>query len=160
MIIRTPPKLTNRNYVDRYLETELWSWLKELYNALEQTNNTTAITTNVSGGGAYTWQIVTSTVPVNPIQIVANNVYICNGAFLVTFILPLAPAIGDGFKIISNLSRFQINQNGGQQISIGSASSTIGAGNATSNSKGDEIELNYLGANLFRGTSQGTITLN
>ena len=30
MIIRTPPKLTNRNSVVKYVEIDLWSWLKEL----------------------------------------------------------------------------------------------------------------------------------
>ncbi len=30
MIIRTPPKLTNRNSFIKYIEIELWSWLKEL----------------------------------------------------------------------------------------------------------------------------------
>lgn len=30
MIIRTPPKLTNRNSVIKYVEIDLWSWLKEL----------------------------------------------------------------------------------------------------------------------------------
>lgn len=30
MIIRTPPKLTNRSSVVKYVEIDLWSWLKEL----------------------------------------------------------------------------------------------------------------------------------
>ena len=30
MIIRTPPKITNRNSVIKYIEVELWSWLKDL----------------------------------------------------------------------------------------------------------------------------------
>lgn len=30
MIIRTPPKITNRNSVVKYVEIDLWSWLKEL----------------------------------------------------------------------------------------------------------------------------------
>lgn len=30
MIIRTPPKITNRNALVKYVEVELWSWLKEL----------------------------------------------------------------------------------------------------------------------------------
>lgn len=30
MIIRVPPKLTNRNSVVKYVEIDLWSWLKEL----------------------------------------------------------------------------------------------------------------------------------
>lgn len=34
MIIRTPPKLTNRNSVVKYVEIDLWSWLKELSTGL------------------------------------------------------------------------------------------------------------------------------
>lgn len=30
MIIRTPPKITNRNSLVKYVEIDLWSWLKEL----------------------------------------------------------------------------------------------------------------------------------
>jgi len=30
MIIRPPPKLTNRNSVLKYLEIDIWSWLKDL----------------------------------------------------------------------------------------------------------------------------------
>ncbi len=30
MIIRTPPKITNRNSIIKYVEVELWSWLKDL----------------------------------------------------------------------------------------------------------------------------------
>ena len=30
MIIRTPPKLTNRSLVVKYVEVDLWSWLKDL----------------------------------------------------------------------------------------------------------------------------------
>lgn len=30
MIIRTPPKITNRNSLVKYIEIDLWSWLKEL----------------------------------------------------------------------------------------------------------------------------------
>lgn len=34
MIIRPPPKLTNRTTYIEYLEVGLWSWLKELANGL------------------------------------------------------------------------------------------------------------------------------
>ena len=34
MIIRPPPKLTNRTTYIQYLEVSLWSWLKELSNGL------------------------------------------------------------------------------------------------------------------------------
>lgn len=31
MIIRTPPKLTNKNSIITYVEVSLWSWLRDLY---------------------------------------------------------------------------------------------------------------------------------
>lgn len=34
MIIRPPPKLTNRSVMIKYLEVDLWSWLKDLSNGL------------------------------------------------------------------------------------------------------------------------------
>lgn len=34
MIIRTPPKLTNRDSMIKYVEVDLWSWLKDLSNGL------------------------------------------------------------------------------------------------------------------------------
>lgn len=34
MIIRTPPKLTNRNSIATYIEVDLWSWLKALSTGL------------------------------------------------------------------------------------------------------------------------------
>lgn len=34
MIIRTPPKLTNHNSVVKYINIDLWSWLKDLYVGL------------------------------------------------------------------------------------------------------------------------------
>lgn len=30
MIIRTPPKLTNRSGIIKYIDVDLWSWLKDL----------------------------------------------------------------------------------------------------------------------------------
>src|SRR6185369_10331448 len=104
------------------------------------------VTTSVTGNvmtinvitTGFTWNSVTSVSPTNPIQIVSQNGYVCDGVSMVTFILPLAPIIGDTFIIISNTARFQITQNGSQQICIGTAASTIGVtGNATSNSTGD-----------------------
>src|SRR5271168_4791993 len=36
MIIRTPPKLTNRSAVVKYIEIDLWSWLRNLSTGLLQ----------------------------------------------------------------------------------------------------------------------------
>jgi hypothetical protein len=109
----------------------------------------------------FTWNVVTSISPPNPIQIVASNGYICTGGTLVTFLLPLAPSIGDSFIVASLSARFQINENGGQIIMIGANQSTAGSGNVKSNTAGDFIELVYVGSNIFMSFApQGTITLN
>ena len=38
MIIRPPPKLTNKNSVVKYVEVDLWSWLKELATGILKIN--------------------------------------------------------------------------------------------------------------------------
>lgn len=34
MIIRTPPKITNKSNLLKYVEVDLWSWLRDLTNGL------------------------------------------------------------------------------------------------------------------------------
>lgn len=124
------------------------------------TNGPGTINLEVNEAG-YNWNLVTSASPTNPIQIISANAYVCNGVSQVTFILPLAPNLGDSFLIISNTSTFQITENGAQQIRIGANISTAGSGNLTSNTVGDIVEISYIGSNLFISRSpQGTITLN
>lgn len=38
MIIKTPPKLTNKSSLVKYIEVDLWSWLKELAVGLLKIN--------------------------------------------------------------------------------------------------------------------------
>ena len=38
MIIKTPPKITNRNSVLKYIDIDLWSWLKDLSIGLLKIN--------------------------------------------------------------------------------------------------------------------------
>jgi hypothetical protein len=116
---------------------------------------------NVTGAG-YTWNIVTSSSPPNPIQIVEQNGYITSGSSQVTFLLPLSPNLGDTFKIFSLTSTFKIEQNANQKIVVGAADTTIGAtGYLNSNSAGDEITITYLGSNTFESEApQGTFTAN
>ena len=117
------------------------------------------ITINVTASG-FTWNLVTSLVPVNPIQIVASNAYSCQGGVLVTFILPLTPTFGDTFIIASTTARFQIAANGGQQMRVGNVISTAGSGTLTSNSGGDFVEFVYMGSNIFQSFSpQGTLSI-
>ena len=119
--------------------------------------NTIVITVSTTG---FTWNLVTSVSPANPIQIIRENGYSCQGVALVTFILPLAPAFGDTFIIASTTSRFEITANAGQQMRIGNVISTAGAGTATSNAAGDYVQMVYMGSNVFQSFApQGTITL-
>ena len=112
-------------------------------------------------GSEFSWVVVTSSSPLNPIQIDTQTGYICDGSSLVTFLLPLAPVIGDSFIIMSNTSRFKVTENGAQQICIGTAASTAGSGNCQSNSVGDYVEMVYMGGNVFRSFApQGTITVD
>ena len=106
----------------------------------------------------FTWNTVTSVLPTNPIQLVAENGYICAGSSMVTFLLPLAPSVGDTFKIFSYTSRFQIIPNGGQNMVIGTVTGIAGSsGTVTSQSAGDMITFTYMGGNTFESESpQGT----
>jgi hypothetical protein len=38
MIIRTPPQLTNRSSIVKYIEVDLWSWLKDLATGILKIN--------------------------------------------------------------------------------------------------------------------------
>lgn len=117
------------------------------------------ITISVNAG-AFTWNSVTSLAPTNPIQIVPENGYVCNGGSQVTFLLPLAPNFGDEFIIISNTSTFKINENGSQVMRIGAQITTPGSGNVTSNTVGDFVQFVYVGANTFLSFSpQGTLSI-
>jgi hypothetical protein len=115
------------------------------------------LTISVSSSG-FTWNVVTSSM--NVVQIVVENGYICNGSSLVEFLLPLAPSIGDSFMILSNTARFQIDENGSQQMRIGAVLTTAGSGYVISNTVGDRVEFTYVGGNLFiSNPPQGTLTV-
>lgn len=117
------------------------------------------ITINVVAG-AFTWNSVTSLSPTNPIQIVSQNGYVCNGISQVTLLLPLAPNFGDEFIVISNTSTFKITQNGAQVMRIGAHITTGGSGTVTSNTVGDFVQFVYVGANTFLSFSpQGTLSI-
>jgi hypothetical protein len=107
------------------------------------------------------WSIVSSISPLNPIVLTNGNGYVCVGGGTVTFILPLAPALGDAFTILNQSQKFQINQNANQQIRAGTVLTTPGGtGYLVSNSAGDQITLVYTQNNLFVSEFlQGTLTL-
>lgn len=113
------------------------------------------------GGGGFTWLVVTSLAPVNPITPAKGFGYCCNGAAQVTFILPLAPNFGDSYEFSANQQTFRINQNANQRIRVGAQETTLGiTGYLLSNFIGDRIILTYLGNNIFQsGPPQGSVSL-
>lgn len=121
-------------------------------------NHTLMFSVNASG---YGYNVVSSIVPPNPIQITTGSAYICVGGLQVTFTLPFAPAIGDTFKISSLSASFLINQNAGQVIQVGNVTSLPGALHGLySNAPGDLIILTYVGSNTFQSNApQGTLTI-
>jgi len=119
-------------------------------------NDTVQIDVSTTG---FTWVVVTDAD--NPTQILAQHGYICSGAALCTFLLPLAPVVGDTFKIFSYTSRFQVIPNATQIIIVGAGTGLPGStGTLTSNAPGDVVTMTCMGNNTFQAESpQGTLTL-
>lgn len=119
-------------------------------------NDTIQIDVSTTG---FTWVVVTDAN--NPTQILPQHGYICSGASLCTFLLPLVPTVGDTFKIFSYTSRFKIIPNATQIITVGSASGMAGSGGTlTSTAPGDMVTFTCMGNNTFQAEApQGTLTL-
>jgi hypothetical protein len=117
------------------------------------------ITINFTGSPVTNWFIVDSTTNVNPI--VESDGYFCGGSSLVTFILPVAPTLGDTFAISGYTALFEITQNANQKIIIGAETTTIGVGGSlTSNNIGDHVQIVYIASNTFKVIDVlGTITV-
>ena len=114
---------------------------------------------NITASSSFTWNIVTSAN--NPVQIVKNNGYICQGSSQIIFILPLSGSLGDPFSIFSQSARFQIQQNGGQQFQIGSQVTTAGAGTVASNTTGDFVSAILINNTFFLCMApQGTLSIS
>lgn len=120
------------------------------------TNDTIQI--NVAATG-FTWEVITSAD--NTKQIIAEHGYIATGGILCTLLLPLAPTIGDTFKIFSYSARFQIIPNAGQFIGVGIQFGMSGStGTLTSQGLGDMVTITYVGSNGFQAEApQGTLIL-
>ena len=97
-----------------------------------------SITIAVTGGG-FTWTDVTTATQALSVQ----NGYLTDRGAGVTYTLPAAAAaIGDVIIIDGKLGLTTISQNAGQQILIGSSSSTIGVGGSVAGTNvGDCITL-------------------
>ncbi len=124
------------------------------------TNGAGTITIGLSGPIGFSWQVVDSTSNVNPILVF--NGYITGGAALTTFLLPAAANIGDVFIVTGLSSLFQIQQNAGQSIIVGSRTSTVGAGGSISSTMvSDSVMIVCVTANtVFKVfSSMGNLTV-
>ena len=92
------------------------------------TNAANSITLNATGGGV-SWTNISGTSQ----AIVVNNGYIPNNAGLVTLTLPATAAIGSIIDIAGlGAGGWRIAQNAGQNIQVGSSSTTVGVGGSVS----------------------------
>jgi hypothetical protein len=118
------------------------------------TSGATNLTLPTSGTLATTAQLVD--MPFSAVttatQMVVNNRYAAtSGATPVAFSLPASPTGGDIVKIIGAAGGgWSIAQIGGQQIKIGSASTTAGATGSVASTNGqDNLELTFISGSLW-----------
>lgn len=102
------------------------------------TNGAGSITINATGGGV-TWTEVTGTSQAMAI----SNGYITNNAGLVTCSLPASSVVGAVIQVVGKgAGLWRISQGAGQQIHVGSTSTTVGAGGSvTALNRRDAISL-------------------
>lgn len=110
------------------------------------------ITIAATGGSSFSWSVITAD------QTAAiNNGYICNKAGTLALALPATSAVGSIIEVTNENTALgiQFTQSAGQQILIGSSSTTSGAtGTLTSSAVGDSLRLVCITANLtWRVTS-------
>ena len=86
------------------------------------------VTFNASGG-AYTWNLVTTTSQ----ALAASNVYVSDSASLITFSLPTTAAFGATFGIVGyGAGGWTISQSTGQSIHMGALTTMTGTGGSLS----------------------------
>jgi hypothetical protein len=105
---------------------------------------------NATGGGGGGGGLPFNNVTTSTQLLAVNNGYITNnGPTLVTFTLPTTASIGQVVAIVGNSAGgWKITQNSGQQIIVGSGSSTIGtSGYLASDFQYDCVELICVTAN-------------
>jgi len=108
-------------------------------------------------GGGMSW-----TVETGDKTMAINHGYGSNKAGAIAFTLPAVAAVGDRVAIAGMQGSWNVVQGAGQEIFIGSAHSTIGAGGSIASTNAfDEITLVCLVANTaFYATAvQGNITI-
>lgn len=104
------------------------------------------------------WQVVTT-----PQGLSDNDGFFANDAGVVTFTLPMSSSVGDTYQIVAmSVGGWSISQNGGQQITVGGLSTTLGAaGSISSTAQGDWIELvcNVANTNWIACVKEGMVTV-
>jgi hypothetical protein len=107
------------------------------------TAGSNTITIAATGMG-FSWQVVTSVAPANPITLQPETGYFCNGGATVNFVLPALAAVGDTYVVANtNTSTgWIITQKAGQNIIFGSLTTTTGVAHGISSSaNGDTVHL-------------------
>jgi len=100
---------------------------------------------SIAASGNMTWTAITSATQ----TIVINNGYIANRGGGVAFALPATSAVGSVFSIVGLSGIWSITQGAGQQISVGSTSTTSGAtGTLTAAAASDSATFVCTVANL------------
>lgn len=93
-------------------------------------------TYSLAGGGAFAWNDVTGATQ----TIVAQNGYVTDRGGGVAYTLPASGTFGDMFIITGKSGLWTLAQNANQQITFGSASSTVGiTGSLAATNAGDTI---------------------
>jgi hypothetical protein len=92
-----------------------------------------------------------------------NTIYIANNAAQITFTLPVSASVGDLLCVVGQgAGGWIITQASGQQIIIGSNSSTVTTGSVASTNKSDALFLICITANALWTTfcgPQGNLTI-
>lgn len=103
------------------------------------TNGAGSISIAATGLAGFSWTTVSGTSQ----AMLGNNGYIANNAGLVTLTLPATSTVGDEIDIIGRgAGGWTIAQGAGQQIIIGSTSSTLGVGGSVaSTNRRDSLQL-------------------
>jgi hypothetical protein len=126
----------------------------------------TSVTFPTSGTLATTGQVIT---PIDQtsgsVTMTSNRLYVTdNGASLVTYTLPTSSSVGDVVEIIGKSSGlWKIAQAAGQQISVGSSASTLGAaGFIAATLASDCVKLVCTTANTIwtNASAQGNLTVS
>lgn len=117
------------------------------------------MTTSTTTSALLSYTVVTNSASVT---LVSNTVYLCTDTTTAIFTLPTTMPPGSVIGLVrTNTGNWQIAQLGGQQIFVGSSSTTSGAtGTLTSTAAGDSVMLVTTNGSAFYAVSViGNLTL-